>query len=83
LVKRGLEGDKVVLPSFDESFALVAGTAESKGRVARRIDDAALERDWHNDFAALTAELGRRLEATRDGEERRRLISRLRGVLED
>jgi metallo-beta-lactamase family protein len=83
LLKRGLEADKIVLPAFDESFALVAGTAESKGRVARRIDDAALERDWHNDYAALTAELARRLESARDGAERRALVARLRSVLED
>jgi metallo-beta-lactamase family protein len=83
LVKRGVERDKIVRPAFDESFELVAGTAESKGRVARRIDDAALERDWHNDYAALTAELARRLETARDGEERRRLVSRLRSVLGD
>jgi metallo-beta-lactamase family protein len=83
LVKRGLKDEKIVLPSFDESFALVAGTAESKGRVARRIDDAALERDWHNDYAALTAQLAQRLETARDGEERRKLMARLRSVLED
>jgi metallo-beta-lactamase family protein len=83
LVDRGLEKEKIVLPAFDESFELVAGTAESKGRVARRIDDAALERDWHNDYAALTTEIARRLESTRDGEERRALVARLRSVLED
>jgi metallo-beta-lactamase family protein len=83
LVERGLEKEKIVLPAFDEGFELVAGTAESKGRVARRIDDAALERDWHNDYAALTTEIARRLEATGDGEERRALVDRLRSVLED
>jgi metallo-beta-lactamase family protein len=83
LVQRGLEEEKIVLPSFDESFTLVAGTAESKGRVARRIDDAALERDWHNDYAALTAQLAHRLEAARDHGERRELVARLRRVLED
>jgi metallo-beta-lactamase family protein len=83
LVERGLEQGKIVRPSFDESFALVAGTAESKGRVAQRIDDAALERDWHNDYAAVAAQLAHRLETARDGEERRRLVARLRSVLED
>jgi len=83
LVERGFDPDKIVLPAFDERFELVAGTARSKGRVAERIADVALERDWHTDFAALTVELRQRLEAADDGAERRKLLARLQGAMTD
>jgi len=83
LVGRGFDPDKIVLPAFDESFELVAGTARSKGRVAERIKDAALERDWHTDFTAFTVALRQRLEAAGDGAERRQLLARLRQALEE
>ena len=82
-MERGLAPEKIVLPAFDESFELVAGTARSKGRVVERIRDAALERDWHTDFAALTVALRQRLEAAKDGAERRRILARLREALEE
>jgi metallo-beta-lactamase family protein len=83
LAGRGLNPEKIFLPSFDESFELVAGAAQSKGRVAQRIDDAALQRDWYNDYAALILRLAERLETTPDSGQRRRLIARLQEVLED
>jgi hypothetical protein len=83
LAERGLDPDRILLPSFDESFGLVAGTAQSKGRVAQRINDEALQRDWYNDYAALILRLADRLETTPDGGERRRLIARLQEVLQD
>jgi metallo-beta-lactamase family protein len=81
LVERGFDASKVVLPAFDESFELVAGTATSKGRVAERIPDTTLERDWHTDFAALTVALRQRLEDAKDGTERRELLASLRSAL--
>jgi len=81
LVKRGLERSKIVIPAFDEHYELVAGTAASKGRVAERIDDAALQRDWYNDYAAFILRLAAQLEATEDGQKRRRVIARLQDVL--
>jgi metallo-beta-lactamase family protein len=83
LAGRGLDAEKILLPKFDESFELIAGTARSKGRVAQRIEDDALRRDWYNDYAALILQLAERLEATPDGGQRRRLIARLRDVLEE
>ena len=82
LAGRGLAKEKILLPSLDESFELIAGTARSKGRVAARIDDAVLERDWHNDYAAFILRLAEKLEATQDREQRRNLIGRLGEVLE-
>ncbi len=71
LGERGLSPEKVVIPSFDETFELVAGTAQSKGRAAERIDDAALERDWHSDYAVFILRLADRLQASRDPAETR------------
>jgi metallo-beta-lactamase family protein len=82
LVERGFAAEKVVLPAFDEHFELVAETALSKGRVVERITDAALTRDWHTDFAALTVALRQRLEAAKDGAERRKVLARLQEALE-
>lgn len=81
LAKRGIAEDTIFLPQFDETFALTAATAKSKGRPAKRIDDAALERDWHNDYAAFILELANKLEATEDAGERRELIGRLQEAM--
>ncbi|MEM7243738.1 MAG: MBL fold metallo-hydrolase [Acidobacteriota bacterium] len=83
LVERGMAAEKILLPRFDETFELVAGTAQSKGRAAvERIDEATLEADWHSDYAALILDLADALEAQDDGQGRRELLGRLRGVLE-
>jgi metallo-beta-lactamase family protein len=81
LEERGLEPGTVVIPSFDETFELKAETAQSKGRAAERIDDTALERDWHSDYAVFIIRLADRLQATSDPVERERLIARLEAAL--
>lgn len=83
LTERGIEGEKIFLPAFDESFRLVAGTAESKGRIEPRIDEEALVRDWYNDYASLILELSNRLEAAESTTERRDLVGKLRAVLDE
>lgn len=83
LGKKGMELEKILLPMFDESFELVAGAAQSKGRAASRIDDVALEHDWYNDYAAFTLALSNRLEATASASERQRLIAKLSRALAD
>jgi len=82
LVGRGLDPSKIVIPSFDEHFELVAGTAESKGRIAERIDDQALERDWHSDYAVFILRLADRLEETADPNQRTRIIAQLSEALD-
>ncbi len=81
LGKKGLPLEKILLPMFDESFELIPGAAQSKGRVADRIADVALEHDWYNDYAAFTLELSSKLDATADPKERQRLIERLAKAL--
>jgi len=83
LIQRGLDREAVVVPAFDESFELVAGAARSKGRVADRIDDAALVRDWHSEYAVFILRLAEQLEATADRRERHRIIARLEAALDE
>jgi len=82
LVERGLDREKIVLPAFDEHYDLVAGTAQSKGRVADRIADEALERDWHSDYAVFILRLADRLEETTDPTQRTHIIARLQEALD-
>ncbi len=81
LAKRGVAEERIFLPQFDERFELEAGTAQSKGRAAHRIDDEALERDWYNDYAAFIIDMAGKLETMPDGEARRALIKRLERAL--
>lgn len=82
LVARGFPVEKIFLPRFDESFDLVADTVQSQGRVAHRVDDAMLESDWHNEFAAFTLDLAEKLRAGKDDEARRKLIRKLATALD-
>ena len=82
LVSSGFEAERIFLPRFDESFELVAGTATSKGRVAERVQEDELERDWHNDYVAFRIGLSERLQGTNDPAELHALFQRLREVLD-
>ena len=81
LVERGVARERIVHPAFDERFELVAGSPESKGRVAERIDPALLQ-PGPGEHARFALALGRRLDALDDEVERRALIARLEAVLE-
>ncbi|MXN65088.1 MBL fold metallo-hydrolase [Stappia sp. GBMRC 2046] len=81
LGEKGLELEKILLPMFDETFELVAGTAQSKGRAAQRIDDAALAHDWHNQYAEFSLALSNRLEGMEDPHEREALLKELQEAL--
>ena len=82
LAERGIDRDKIFLPSFDESFSLAAGSpAESVEKSEPRVDPTQLERDWHNDYAAFILDLSTHLQATKTAAERRDLIGRLSAAL--
>ncbi len=84
LVERGLERDKILLPAFDESFTLVAGSpATTLARPEPRIDPSELQRDWHNEYADFILQLSQRLQATETSQQRRALIQRLAKSLSD
>jgi len=82
LATKGIDKDRIVLPQFDESFDLVAGTARSKGRAPARIADSQLTEDWHNRFAAFSLALANRIEQEPDAGKRSRLIEKLAEALE-
>lgn len=83
LANRGLDRDKIFLPSFDESYSLVAGSpAESVEKPTPRIDPTQLQRDWHNDYAEFMLRLSSRLQESDTPQKRRELIRRLAEVLE-
>ena len=81
LAERGIDRDKILHPDFDERFELGAGTPESKGRAAERIDPALLVPDGRGAHATFALELGRRLDGL-DPKGQRDLIERLERVLE-
>jgi metallo-beta-lactamase family protein len=80
VVAAGCDGDLIVLPQLDETFALERKAPSEVGR-RPRVDARELERDWHNDYAAFILELGRRLEDMDDTARRRDLLARLEGAL--
>ena len=82
LEEKGIDAEKIILPAFDESFELVAGSAVSKGRAAKRVDEGEFVRDWHNEYAEFVLDLSNRLQATQSGPERSALIARLASALD-
>lgn len=83
LGKEGWDPNKIYLPSFDETFELVAGAAESKGVDQPRIDEADLTRDWYNDYAAFILDLAQQLETTKEVNQRHAIINRVSAALHD
>ncbi|MEN0001201.1 MAG: MBL fold metallo-hydrolase, partial [Pseudomonadota bacterium] len=87
LAERGMDADMIFMPQFDESFDLVAATAETKGRVrsrgkmAERIPADELLTDWNNDYAAFIVALTQRLNTAENDRERRQLLRDLQNVL--
>ena len=77
---RGLDAE-ILLPGFDESFELAAGTPASKGRTGDRPDPSAPGADWHAAYADFVLALGRHMEELDDPRERRALVERLVAVL--
>ncbi len=78
LIKRGVDGDKIFRPQFDETFQIVAGTsATSVSRPEPRVETSQLQRDWHNDYAAFVLELSSKLNEIDSPTDRQALIGRL------
>lgn len=86
---RGMDENKILLPSFDEEFELTAAAPKSKGRAASkskartavRGGDGMMERDWHNDYAAFILDLANRLENEENPEARSKIIGKLSETL--
>ncbi|MEL6437443.1 MAG: MBL fold metallo-hydrolase, partial [Pseudomonadota bacterium] len=87
LGERDIDPDTIHMPQFDETFDLVAASADAKGRVkskgkvAERIAHDELLTDWNNDYAAFLVALTQRLTAAESDADRRALIKQLQGAL--
>jgi metallo-beta-lactamase family protein len=81
LAERGLDPKIIILPQMDEEFELVAGDAQSKGRLPERIPRTELLSDWNNDYAAFSVALTQRLQSAANDDERRTIIAALRKML--
>ncbi|WP_372899554.1 MBL fold metallo-hydrolase RNA specificity domain-containing protein, partial [Stieleria sp.] len=81
LVQRGLDGDRIYMPQFDESFELSAGTKPlSKGAPKPRLDVAHVAHDWHNDYAEFMLGLTTTIEKSSE-DQRYQLLKRLKETL--
>jgi metallo-beta-lactamase family protein len=84
LATKGMDRRKIFLPTFDESFALVAGSpAQSVERPEPRIDPSQILRDWQNDYAEFMLRLSGRLEGTKSAHDRQELILRLARAMDE
>ena len=82
LIKRGVDGEKIFRPQFDETFQIVAGTsAKSVSRPKPRVEASQLQRDWHNDYAEFMLELSSKLNKIDSAQDRQALIGRLMDTL--
>ena len=82
LVKRGVDGDKIFRPQFDETFQINAGCSAKSVSVPKpRVEASQLQRDWHNDYAAFMLELSSKLNEIDTAEDRQALIARLAKTL--
>ena len=54
LINHGVDGDKIFRPPFDETSQIIAGSsAESVSQPKPRVVATQLQRNWHNDYAAI------------------------------
>jgi metallo-beta-lactamase family protein len=81
LGEKGMDVGKILIPQFDESFDLTAGTPVSKGRAAPRIEPQALRTDWYNDYAAFMLALGSAMEDSANDGKRRDILAALNETL--
>lgn len=85
LVAEGIPDEQIVVPLLDDDYELSLKDGGPKlTRVIRRLEPGAIGKlDWHNDLAALTLDLRRKLEAEKSDERRRKLLARLKDILAD
>ncbi|MCC9600399.1 MBL fold metallo-hydrolase [Stieleria sp. JC731] len=81
LGERGLDVERIFMPTFDESFELKPGTQPlSQGVAQPRLDLDHVAHDWHNDYAEFMIGLTQALERSTD-REKYDLISKLKASL--
>ena len=82
LHKKGIDRETILMPQFDESFELHAGSAPvSVARPKPRLDLTQTEFDWHNEYAQFMLSLSEKLNTMPDNKERKELLHELTEVL--
>ena len=84
LGEAGCDTAHIISPELDDSFdlSLTAEPARHSGEKRLTHEAAAAEEDWHNAYARLLLDLGKRLEGLEADEVRLALLDRLREALE-
>ncbi|OYP28387.1 MBL fold metallo-hydrolase [Rhodopirellula sp. MGV] len=81
LGERGLDVERIHMPTFDETYELKPGTGPlSKGVAEPRLDLDHVAHDWHNDYAEFMIGLTQALERSTD-REKYDLIAQLKSRL--
>jgi len=84
LAEFGLDGERVIEPTLDDVFDLVAEAPSPRMRPGpRRLQPESVGRmDWHNDLSRLWLDLGEELDHAADDKARNVILRRLRRALE-
>lgn len=82
IVALGLEASRVIIPRFDQTFALSPGSApraikSSDARLAPDAEGFVRGQDWHNDYARVALAMQHRLRDMKDDAARHRLLRQL------
>lgn len=85
LVRRGMEGTRVIAPVLDDEMELLAdGPGPRPHPVPRRLQPDVIGRaDWHNELAQLSLDLREAFERAADDRSRAVLMRRLRKALQN
>ena len=83
LAAAGCDPAHILMPELDDSFGLSLGGKPARHGNGKRLDheQAAAGEDWHNAYARLLIDLGRRLDGLQDDDVRRALLDRLHEAL--
>ena len=84
LRQMGCADGHIHVPALDDVFSLDRDRAERQQAGRGRLSPAETgDLDWHNDYAAFLLALPERLQSLPDGQAKRKLLGRLRSVMED
>jgi metallo-beta-lactamase family protein len=83
LVRRGMDGKRILAPVLDDEVELLGDGTFPRFRTApRRLDPEVVGRpDWHNDFAQISLDIRTALDQAADDRSRNIVLRRLRRAL--
>lgn len=83
LAEAGLNENHIHIPELDEQFDLTIDAKVARHKVTERLtpEEARAQEDWHNTYARLILDLGRKLDELPNGAARNELLQKLRDAL--